>query len=330
MKAALLFALLCSVGTAQNLVDQDISYGRSIHSRVISASQLTGSGVTYEQLQAVFKTLAETSVVRSGPALPYDLTFLSGTPNAYSSPGGHVYLTTGLLTATGSQDGQLAYAMAHELAHCIEQHQIKKYLRRVEYARMINWYDVRIRYGDKHAQWEELAYVAAQRMLEGKISRDEENRADALGLIIAAEAGYHPDYAFHLVNAFRNVAPDHSKFVTFFASDHPRWVTREAKIVQNYSTAMDVFSSKWLLTSNSPGGVPPPLERTATAKATNMKPPKGETSNMHATPSAAFSSSSPVADHNGLSPVTFTSNPPGALVSISGMFIGRTPVTSPF
>jgi hypothetical protein len=53
--------------------------------------------------------------------------------------------------------------------------------------------------------------------------------------MIAAEAGYHPDYAFHLIRTLKDEFHDKSKFATFLMSDHPRWATREAKIKKTTS-----------------------------------------------------------------------------------------------
>ena len=62
-----------------------------------------------------------------------------------------------------------------------------------------------------------------------EVSRDEELQADRLGLLMMAEAGYHPDYVLKLMENFRRHTGDKSKAGTFLLSDHPRWETREKK-----------------------------------------------------------------------------------------------------
>jgi hypothetical protein len=102
-----------------------------------------------------------------------------------------------------------------------------------------------------------LAYQIAWSITEKKIERDDENAADRLGLFAAAEAGYHPDYGILAARVMRLSNPDGSKFMTFFNSDHPRWITREEHTEKNYSAALASFDRKWPDTQTSPGGIPP-------------------------------------------------------------------------
>jgi hypothetical protein len=94
--------------------------------------------------------------------------------------------------------------------------------------------------------------------MEQKIERNDENQADQLGVRMAAEAGYHPDYAILADRAMRGKVGESSKFMAFF-SDHPRWTTREQRTERNYAAALDIFNRAWPNTSLSPGGVPPSI-----------------------------------------------------------------------
>jgi hypothetical protein len=118
-----------------------------------------------------------------------------------------------------------------------------------------------------------LVYLAAHKIAEGKIERDDENYADRVGLLIAAQAGYHPDFAIQLTRVMREEHPDKSKFVTFFMSDHPRWATREDKIEKNYDQALSAFNARWPVVAQSPGGMPPQV---TTSQARNAPVPTPE------------------------------------------------------
>jgi len=89
-----------------------------------------------------------------------------------------------------------------------------------------------------------------------KLGRDDELEADRLGLLMMAEAGYHPDYALLLMRRLHESTGDHGKVATFLLSDHPRWETREKKVQEAYSEAMRIFQTHWQSAENSPGGVP--------------------------------------------------------------------------
>ena len=170
-----------------------------------------------------------------------------------------------------------------------------------------------------------LGSGSPRRIAERKIDRDDENKADLVGLQIAAQAGYHPDFAIQLTHAMRNQRKDQSKFMAFF-SDHPTWATREERIAKNYDLALNAFNARWPIVAQSPGGLPPQITtyQASTAPAPTAEQYDGAGSVKSAT--AALSTSAPIAaSANGLLNVTFTSNPPGALVSFSGMAVAYTP-----
>ncbi len=61
--------------------------------------------------------------------IPYTITILdSEYPNAFSTPGGYIYLTKGLFDLIGEDEGEdfvLQFVIAHEMAHVESQHAIK-------------------------------------------------------------------------------------------------------------------------------------------------------------------------------------------------------------
>jgi predicted Zn-dependent protease len=63
----------------------------------------------------------------SRPELPWTFAVIeSETPNAFSTPGGYVVVTTGLLKKT-TNEAQLAGVLAHEIAHVVHKHSIIRY-----------------------------------------------------------------------------------------------------------------------------------------------------------------------------------------------------------
>lgn len=47
--------------------------------------------------------------------------------------------------------------------------------------------------------------------------------------------------------------------MTFFSSNHPRWITREEHTNRNYAAALAIFRANWPNVELSPGGIPPTL-----------------------------------------------------------------------
>jgi hypothetical protein len=75
-------------------------------------------------LSVVGRNLARYS---SRPELPWTFGVIDNeTPNAFSAPGGYVVVTTGLLKRV-SNEAQLAGVLAHEIAHVVHKHSLKRY-----------------------------------------------------------------------------------------------------------------------------------------------------------------------------------------------------------
>jgi predicted Zn-dependent protease len=107
--------------------------------------------------------------------------------NAFSLPGGHVYVTRGLLALTNSQD-ELASVLGHETAHVIKRHAAQ----RMEAATVPGILSLPgAVVGTVAPKAGDLLAAPAQAILAG-YSRDQEREADRIGQELAARAGFDP------------------------------------------------------------------------------------------------------------------------------------------
>src|SRR5215469_1286511 len=116
--------------------------------------------------------------------------------NAFSLPGGHVFVGEGLLDLMNSED-QLAFILGHELEHidhyhCAERVQIEARFRRL-----------------KLGVVGELIHIPLE-VWEVGYSKDEELEADREGLRLAALGGYSPYGAVSLFQKFNEL---HTEYV---------------------------------------------------------------------------------------------------------------------
>jgi len=207
--------------------------------------------------QSVFSSLLNTSAGRSGGYLPFEVTLIDcQSVNALSTAAGKVYLTSGIVPVLGEDSGLWSAAMSHEIAHTVRHHHYNSYLRWFQLQTQIAYYRARAAAGDNSANWALLGAAIGGRIANLKLSRDEEHDADRTGLMMMAEAGYHPDFAITMQRRMAARVGDQSKFTAFF-SDHPRWATREQRTLKAYDDAIDVFESRWPDPETSPGGLPP-------------------------------------------------------------------------
>ena len=106
--------------------------------------------------------------------------------NAFNTPGGHVYVHTGLIEAAGSAS-ELAGVMAHEIAHGVSRHGTE---------RLTQAYGANLAagalLGSDPAIYEQLLTQVVAGGAFAKFSRGAEREADELGVRYLYEAGYDP------------------------------------------------------------------------------------------------------------------------------------------
>ncbi len=130
-------------------------------------------------------------------------------PNAFALPGGHIYVSRGLLQLSTSED-QLACVIGHEITHAAERHSA----RQQAFERRVNPFS--------------MGWMRAKTLAE--YSQNHERDADRGGQIMAARAGYDPMGMATFLNdmdAMERLRMGWSRLPSFFAS-HPTTPERKA------------------------------------------------------------------------------------------------------
>jgi predicted Zn-dependent protease len=132
--------------------------------------------------------------------------------NAFNVPGGLVYVNTGLIAQAGSA-GELAGAIAHEIAHGLERHGTQR-LSKANEANLIAGAVL----GSSPGAVEQIAAQIAAQGAFASFSRSDEREADRVGVQIMSEAGYDPEGLAQLLE--RLAAEERGGGVAFFRT-HP-------------------------------------------------------------------------------------------------------------
>lgn len=135
--------------------------------------------------------------------------------NAFTLPGGHVYINTGLIAQADKVD-MLAGVMAHEIAHVTQRHIAKK----IGQAQGINVIGT-ILLGQNPGA---LQQIAAQILAGGamaRFSRADEKQADDVGLEYLRQAGYNPNGMLDMFQKLLALDRGGSSGVARFFQDHP-------------------------------------------------------------------------------------------------------------
>jgi predicted Zn-dependent protease len=230
-------SLACGVGLvsapsaqAINLfsVRQDAEIGRQAAADAERQLPMVRDGSVESYVNAIVDRLAG---VAPGPRFDYQARVVNAADiNAFSLPGGFIYVNRGLIEAVRSE-GELAGVLAHEMAHVAQRHgtsQVSKaygaQLGLGLLAGVLGGRDHRIGMG------EQIVGSLGLNALFMKFSRNAENEADRVGAQMMARAGYDP---LAMASFFDVLAAEQRRnpgSVEKFFSSHPAPRDRAANI----------------------------------------------------------------------------------------------------
>jgi len=306
--------------------------------------------------QSLTPTFQKSLIPGDRNRIPFQLYVVQNiTPNAFALPNGTVLINSGLFDVV-ENEAQLAFVLSHEFAHATEKHQWRgqEFQKKKRIAIEIG--------GAVAAAAGKYNVSNALRMVDGAIrngyQRYLENQADRVGMEYMTEAGYDARQAPRVWKIMTQKLGDHH--TNFFWSDHDNHTMRRsylmAELKNNYTDVKfdglkmdsEEFESVKALvgrgestnkrlkmrlnkvTSATGETVieekAPPLTRAATLPNMQVHLPSAPQAPAPNTMQVSAPPATPVHTLvNGLADVAFTSSPPGALVSFSGMRTCHTP-----
>src|SRR5215469_11078268 len=201
------------------------------HQRILAAY---GGIYNEPRLQTLIERMVERLVAASQrPDLYYKVTVLnSQSVNAFALPSGQLYVTRGLI-ALANDDSELASVLAHEMGHVIAHHAEL----REEHAREAELVSRVVSDVVTDPAAGALA-LAKSKLALASFSRAQEFEADAIGVAIAARAGYDPYGAVRFLTAMEHnsqLKPEQSGAINpaapDFLSSHPATPERIANAI---------------------------------------------------------------------------------------------------
>ena len=154
--------------------------------------------------------------------------------NAFAAPGGFIYFYTGLLKTMNSE-AELAAVMAHEIAHVVARHGIKR-LQTAMGAQLA----YQLVFGDEGAgQALDAAIGIGLNLAFADYSRDAEREADQYGVIYMTRAGYDPRAAVDMFHTLAEAGGDRQRnvFENLLAS-HPETQERIRNVTHQVEAMM--------------------------------------------------------------------------------------------
>jgi len=179
-----------------------------------------GLPVDNEGLQD-YVNLVGAAVARNSlrPTLPYRFVVVeSQLKNAFSCPGGIIFLSSGLLGLI-ENEAQLASILAHEVAHVQHKHALKS-IKRARFLQGAGKITAATMKGDQGEQFESMLGDLQTVLFDRGLDRNMEFEADISGMKTAYRTGYDPSGMIEILEALQQAQAD-SKHPGSWFSTHP-------------------------------------------------------------------------------------------------------------
>lgn len=206
---------------------EEAQLGAQLHDELLkeNTKMLSDPDVT-GYLQGITRPIFE-QAKRDRPGVSWTLYVIDDpeTLNAFSAPGGGLYVYSGLLAAA-HDDSEVAGVLGHEVGHEVLHHVAEKIVAASGLEAI-----AAVALGKDPSTLEKIAAGLLGKGALLAFSRDEERQADEYGARVASAAGFNP---YGLVTFFRTLEKSEGNMpgVLRFLSDHPLTPDRIADITR--------------------------------------------------------------------------------------------------
>ena len=212
--------------------EQEYYIGRTVGVVVLGKYPALADAKVNAYLNVLGQTLAQASDMPELFSGYHFLVLDSDDINAFATPGGHIFITRGLIRCCRTEDA-LAAVLAHEIGHV----QLRHGMKAIEQARMTEALSILAQEGAKSFGSQEVAQLTqafggvisdiTSTMINKGYSRSSEYQADAAALSILQRMGYNPGALTDMLGVMaRQMKPGGSDF----AKTHPAPQSRIAEL----------------------------------------------------------------------------------------------------
>ncbi len=175
--------------------EEELTMGREIAGRMLGAAPLVNDAALQSYVNRVGRWIA---VQSERPELPWRFAVIdTASINAFAAPGGYVLLTRGLYDILDNE-AQLAGVLAHEIGHVVRRHHVTV----MQKSAALSAGAQIAQRDNRSALVNNMIGTGAEVFARG-LDKSAEYEADAIGVVLAARAGYNP---FGLIDVLHKLA----------------------------------------------------------------------------------------------------------------------------
>ncbi len=240
----LLFSIACSVVQTSPFGEksliliptyQEVAIGKAAAAQVEKKSKLSRDPVLNRYVERIGQRIA---AVCNRHDIRYHYKVIeSDELNAFSLPGGWIYVYKGLLKHLRNE-AELAFVLGHETGHIVGRHAI----RRLQLMYGINLLLSLALNGKELSPIEAEVLKVVYQMAIAGYSRKEELEADAMGAYYTGKAGWNPLASIDTIKLLDSLMKYKPNGVTELFADHPT----NKKRIENLKRWIGTFPRSWL------------------------------------------------------------------------------------
>lgn len=171
---------------------EEISIGEGMASVLLGTAPLVKNDAMQRYVNQVGRYL---TLQTERPDLPWHFGVLdSNSVNAFATPGGHIFVTSGLLKKMSSE-AELAGVLAHEIGHVLRKHHLAAMKKAGGMGFLADVASIAVDQRGGGGLGKELSknlISGIKEVLVRGLDKDDEYEADRMGVVIATRAGYDP------------------------------------------------------------------------------------------------------------------------------------------
>lgn len=195
---------------------QEIAMGRDIHTQIDKEEKISTDAALVERVNAIGQRLAQVSDRQDFLYKFYVVE--KDELNAFTVPGGSIYIYTGLINKLKSDD-QIAAVLAHEIGHGAARHTVKKFQAALGYNLIGTIIFTQLEMEAQAKQLAALGSNAVMSIVFSAYGRHDEFEADRLGVKYMYLAGFNTDASFEVLEVLKKESkPSH---VPLILRTHP-------------------------------------------------------------------------------------------------------------
>jgi beta-barrel assembly-enhancing protease len=221
---------------------EEADIGRVVAARILKTYPLSKNEKRQQYVTLVGNTVAAYS---ARPTLEWHFAVIeSDVVNAFSCPGGFIFITTGALNTINSE-AELAGVLGHEIAHATQKHILKEVKRANTIAASMNAAKSTASGSFLNdSLGEKISNLAYEKLFTTGLSRRDEEEADRIGVELAVAAGYRGSAFVAFLESLK--ALEGKSETKVLAATHPRAADR-IKIVKPLvsSESGELLAERW-------------------------------------------------------------------------------------